>query len=70
MLEQLGKDIADLFEDVEFIGIFQGEGHLPPVCTFNCTRTGATFCGNSYEDIQKRLDFIRENYKPIAEEKA
>ena len=63
MLEQLGKDLASEFDDVEFIGLFHGENRS--ICTFNCNRTGATFCGNSLEELQKRVEYIRENFTPI-----
>ena len=63
MLEKLGKDLEKEFEDIEFIGVQKGLAYS--ICTFNCNKTGTTFCANSYEDIQKRLDFIRKNFKPI-----
>lgn len=68
MLEQLGKALAEEFEDVEFIGLFHGEDRS--VCTFNCNRTGATFCGNTLEVLEKRISFIRENHSPLAQERA
>lgn len=63
MLEQLGRDLAKEFEDIDFIGLFHGE--TISVCTFNCNRTGATFCGNNFKDIEERLKNIRETFTPI-----
>ena len=64
MLEQLGKDLAEEFEDVEFIGVQHGAGYHSSICLFNCTKTGATFSGNNLDTLQERLDFVRENMKP------
>jgi len=63
MLEELGKDLANEFEDVEFIGMFYSEKFS--LCTFNCNRTGATFCGNSFDEIQNKIKYIRENFSPL-----
>lgn len=63
MLEQLGRDLAKQFEDVDFIGL--QHGIHSSVCTFNCNRTGATFCGNTLEEVEKRIEYIRENFPPI-----
>jgi len=65
MFEQLGKALAEEFEDIEFIGMFPESGFHPPICTFNCLQTGATFCANTPLEIQKRLSFIRKNISPI-----
>lgn len=63
MLEELGKDMANEFEDVEFIGLMKGDvsTHL----TFNCNKTGATFCGNTINEVEERLTFIRNNFKML-----
>lgn len=67
MLEQLGRDMATFFEDIEFIGL--QKGIEISICTFNCLRTGATFCANTVHDLETRLEFIREHHKPLVHKK-
>jgi hypothetical protein len=65
MLEELGRDMADVFEDVKFIGLMKGIDTT--VLTFNCNKTGATFCGNTIHEVEERLTFIRNNFKFLEE---
>jgi hypothetical protein len=62
-LELLGKELASLYDDVDFIGIQEGIDRN--VCMFNCNRTGATFCGNDPFTLGKRLEEIRTTFKHI-----
>ena len=65
MLEQLGEELEEILDDLHFIGVQSGVGSIPDQCTFNCLRTGATIYGNSIDCLEERLEFVRNNYKPI-----
>lgn len=63
MLEELGKGLAEEFEDVKFIGLMRGD--TKTIMLFNCNKTGATFAGFTMDEIEERLGFIRNNIKPL-----
>ena len=63
MLDQLGKDLAEQFEDVKFIGVQRGDTRS--ILLFNCNKTGATFSGFTINEIEERLSSIRNNIETL-----
>ena len=65
MLNELGKELEQVFEDLHFIGVQSGGISILDQCTFNCLKTGATICGNSPDIIQAKLEHVRINIKHL-----
>jgi hypothetical protein len=63
MLHNIGKELENQFEGIQFIGIQQGYGPIKDVCTFNCLKTGTTFCGNNESVVEERLNQIRNSFE-------
>lgn len=61
MLETLGKDMEQMLDRVKFIGVQDGHGFIPSICSFNCLLTGTTFLTNSITEAEEKLKIIRKS---------